>query len=184
MHKQFSFWLLANFVVSSERVNPPSSAAIYNPFNANIVIISYLAMSIPLSRYSCLESCLCICRGSPFRICWSGSKVEEFEEKLSSFLANDYVVTTNYATSAESLIYHMLKDPCTYRVHTPFDPTDNFSLIDWSGLEAGDEVLASPLTCTATNWPIISSGLKLKWVDIPCNIRTRLMIFDVIITHN
>ena len=59
----------------------------------------------------------------------------------------------------------MLKDPCTYRVHTPFDPTDNFSLIDWSGLEAGDEVLASPLTCTATNWPIISSGLKLKWVD-------------------
>ena len=34
------------------------------------------------------------------------------------------------------------------------------------GIEDGDEVLASPLTCTASNWPILANNLKIKWVDI------------------
>jgi dTDP-4-amino-4,6-dideoxy-D-glucose/dTDP-4-amino-2,4-dideoxy-beta-L-xylose transaminase len=29
-----------------------------------------------------------------------------------------------------------------------------------------DEVLATPMTCTASNWPILANGLKIKWVDI------------------
>jgi len=36
-------------------------------------------------------------------------------------------------------------------------------------LERDDEVLTSPLTCTATNWPILACGLKIKWVDINSN---------------
>ena len=37
---------------------------------------------------------------------------------------------------------------------------------NWPGIEDGDEVLATPLTCTASNWPIVANGLKIKWVDI------------------
>ena len=37
---------------------------------------------------------------------------------------------------------------------------------DWPGLKDGDEVLCTPLTCTATNWPVLANGLKIKWVDI------------------
>jgi dTDP-4-amino-4,6-dideoxygalactose transaminase len=33
-------------------------------------------------------------------------------------------------------------------------------------LESGDEVLTTSLTCTASNWPILANGLKIKWVDI------------------
>jgi dTDP-4-amino-4,6-dideoxygalactose transaminase len=29
-----------------------------------------------------------------------------------------------------------------------------------------NEVLTTPLTCTATNWPILANGLKIKWVDV------------------
>ena len=36
---------------------------------------------------------------------------------------------------------------------------------NWPGIEDGDEVL-TPLTCTASNWPIVANGLKIKWVDI------------------
>ena len=35
-----------------------------------------------------------------------------------------------------------------------------------SSIEDGDEVLATPLTCTASNWPIVANNLKIKWVDI------------------
>jgi dTDP-4-amino-4,6-dideoxygalactose transaminase len=36
----------------------------------------------------------------------------------------------------------------------------------WPGLEEGDEVLTTAMTCTASNWPILANGLKIKWVDI------------------
>ena len=35
----------------------------------------------------------------------------------------------------------------------------------WPGVQDGDEVLTSALTCTATNWPALANGLNLKWVD-------------------
>jgi dTDP-4-amino-4,6-dideoxygalactose transaminase len=40
-------------------------------------------------------------------------------------------------------------------------------------LAPGDEVLTTALTCTATNWPILANGLRLRWVDVDpatCNI--------------
>jgi dTDP-4-amino-4,6-dideoxygalactose transaminase len=36
----------------------------------------------------------------------------------------------------------------------------------WDGIKTGDEVLCTPLTCTATNWPVLANGLKIKWVDV------------------
>jgi len=74
-----------------------------------------------------------------------GPKVEEFEEGLRAFTGNPYVCTVNSGTSALHLALHLIKDDK--------EP--------WR-----DEVLTTPLTCTATNFPILANGLKLKWVDI------------------
>jgi len=39
----------------------------------------------------------------------------------------------------------------------------------WNGMQDGDEVLTTTLTCTATNWPILANNFKIKWVDIDPN---------------
>jgi dTDP-4-amino-4,6-dideoxygalactose transaminase len=75
-----------------------------------------------------------------------GPKVVEFESELKKRLQNEHVVTTNSATSAEHLALHLLKTT--------------------GHMQEGDEVLASPLTCTATNWPILANGFKIRWVDV------------------
>jgi dTDP-4-amino-4,6-dideoxygalactose transaminase len=36
----------------------------------------------------------------------------------------------------------------------------------WPGINNDDEILATALTCTASNWPILANGLRIKWVDI------------------
>ena len=81
-----------------------------------------------------------------------GPRVELFEQNLKKHLNYDYLLTLNSGTSVLHLIIHMLKKP----------DTD----IDWPGLNPGDEILTTPLTCTATNWPILANNLKIKWVDI------------------
>ena len=82
-------------------------------------------------------------------------KVSEFEKKLSEYINNDKVLTLNSGTSALHLAYHLLKKPI---------PDLNFP-----GIDDGDEVLTTPLTCVATNWPILANNLKVKWVDIDKN---------------
>jgi dTDP-4-amino-4,6-dideoxygalactose transaminase len=79
-----------------------------------------------------------------------GEKVEEFESTLSDYFMRDYVVTLNSGTSGLHLALHLLKKQSG----------------KWPGLEDGDEVLATPLTCTASNFPIMANGLNIKWVDI------------------
>jgi dTDP-4-amino-4,6-dideoxygalactose transaminase len=79
-----------------------------------------------------------------------GPKVDEFERELRDYFNLDYVLTTNSATSAEHLAIHMLKNKRE----------------GWPGIEPGDEVLSTALTCTASNWPSLANGLKIKWVDI------------------
>lgn len=78
-----------------------------------------------------------------------GPKVEEFEKKLSEFLENSHLVTVNTGTSGIHLALRLI------------------------GIKSGDEVLTTPLTCTATNWPLVLAGANIKWVDVgldTCNI--------------
>jgi len=92
-----------------------------------------------------------------------GPVVDDFEKDLRNFFNNDYVVTVNSATSAEHLALHMLKKPAKTMIgqHGVAYYESN-----WPGLEDGDEVLSTPLTCTATNFPIVANNLNIKWVDI------------------
>lgn len=80
-----------------------------------------------------------------------GPKVEEFEGLLSRYFDNPFCNTTNSATSSLHLALHMVKNG------------------------QRNEVLTTPLTCTATNFAIQANGLDIKWVDVnpnTCNIDT------------
>jgi len=85
-----------------------------------------------------------------------GKVVDEFESELGKFLNAPFVVTTNSATSAEHLALRLLAKPVYNTAGANIFP----------GLNQGDEVLATALTCTASNWPILMEGYKIKWVDI------------------
>ena len=73
------------------------------------------------------------------------------------------VFTTNAGTSSLHLALHLLKKPSINQVMY-----EGVIAVDskWPGLQEGDEVLATAMTCTASNWPILANGLKIKWVDI------------------
>ncbi len=78
-----------------------------------------------------------------------GPKVKEFEEKLSEFIGNPYVLTVNSATSGLTLACRLLN------------------------LDQNSEVISTPLTCTATNFPILNFGAHVVWADVDentCNI--------------
>lgn len=80
-----------------------------------------------------------------------GPKVEEFEEMMRRFFGNPRVLTVNSATSGLQLAFHLLLKRDA----------------EWPGLvEQVDEVLTCPLTCTASNWPILANRLRIKWVDV------------------
>jgi dTDP-4-amino-4,6-dideoxygalactose transaminase len=79
-----------------------------------------------------------------------GARVDEFEARLAERLDNRRVVTVSSATSGLQLALHMA------------------ARADGTG-----EVVTTPLTCTATNWPILAAGLRLRWADVDpatCNI--------------
>lgn len=71
-----------------------------------------------------------------------GAKVELFEKKLAFFIGNPYILTLNSGTSAIHLALRL------------------------AGVKAGDEVISTPMTCTATNWPILAAGASIVWADI------------------
>jgi len=78
-----------------------------------------------------------------------GPVAEAFESETRTYLENEFTLTTNSATSATHIALHLLKP-----VHG-----------SWPGLNPDDEVLPTALTCTATNFPILANGLKIKDVD-------------------
>ena len=81
-----------------------------------------------------------------------GPQVEKFEEKLSEYFSNPYVLTLNSATSGLTLALRLLLEP---------DVDDQ-----WPGFDIEtDEVLSPALTCFATNAAILANGCKIKWVD-------------------
>lgn len=96
-----------------------------------------------------------------------GPKVEEFENLLKTRFENDYVATTNSATSAEHLAIHLLKDRKNYV--RPTDSAYAHEQKSWPGISRYDEILTTPLTCTATNWPILANDINIKWVDVDPN---------------
>lgn len=92
-----------------------------------------------------------------------GAKVEEFEKNLKEILDRDYLVTVNAGTSALHLALNLLKKPSNnHNIYEGVIHTDDY----WPGMQEGDEVLATALTCTASNFPILANGLNIKWVDI------------------
>lgn len=85
-----------------------------------------------------------------------GEKVDQFEAILGDYIKTPYVNTVNSGTSGLHLILHMIKDQQTV-----------------GSTEVRDEILTTPLTCTATNFPILAHDLKIKWVDLDpktCNV--------------
>lgn len=91
-----------------------------------------------------------------------GPVVDEFENLLKEHFGTKFVLTTNSATSAEHLALHMLKSPAKNVEGYGVAFAENI----WPGIDWDDEVLATPLTCTASNFPILLNGMKIKWVDI------------------
>lgn len=71
-----------------------------------------------------------------------GPKVDEFEKLLSKRLKNPNVITVNAGTSALQLALRL------------------------ANVGPGDEVITTPMTCTATNEPILASGAKIVWADV------------------
>ena len=94
-----------------------------------------------------------------------GTVVDQFENDLRSYFGKDYVLTLNSATSAEHLALHLLKKPREKRSYAPQGAGYYFEEF-WPGINPGDEVLCTSLTCTASNWPVLANGFKIKWVDI------------------
>lgn len=71
-----------------------------------------------------------------------GAKVEEFEKELGIYFANDKVLTLNSCTSALTLALRL------------------------SGVGYDDEVITTPMTCSATNLPILALGGKPVFADV------------------
>lgn len=71
-----------------------------------------------------------------------GKKVAEFESLLSAYIGNPNTFTTNSGTMALMIALRIC------------------------GVEPGDEVVTSPMTCSATSMAIQAVGAKIVWADI------------------
>lgn len=74
-----------------------------------------------------------------------GVQVAEFEGMLRKFLGNSLTIATNSCTSSLTLALKM------------------------AGVCPGAEVISSPMTCVATNTPIVNLFAKPVWCDIDIN---------------
>jgi len=71
-----------------------------------------------------------------------GPKNAEFEKRLAEFFGNDNLATTNAGTSALTLA------------------------LKCAGVGHGDQVISTPMTCVATNTPILNVGADIVWADV------------------
>ena len=122
-----------------------------------------------------------------------GKKVQEFEDDLARFFGNVCAEERNSHARARAVALTGLTTPSSIEVHAlSASPRASLACVqprvltlnsgtsglhlalhllykadaDWPGLvENVDEVLTCPLTCTATNWPILANRLRIKWVD-------------------
>lgn len=71
-----------------------------------------------------------------------GNYGKQFESQLMEFIGCDYILTINSYNTAVQVVLSTL------------------------GLQFGDEVIASPVSCLASNQPFATKGLKVIWADI------------------
>jgi len=71
-----------------------------------------------------------------------GPKVREFERQFAELVGLETPLALNSCTSALDLALHLI------------------------GVGRGDEVITTPMTCTATNTPLVHRGAKLVWADV------------------
>jgi dTDP-4-amino-4,6-dideoxygalactose transaminase len=71
-----------------------------------------------------------------------GPKVEQFEKEFGDKFNQKYCVSLSSGTAALETAYEL------------------------AGIKPGDEVITTPLTCTATNIPLLRMGAKIVWADI------------------
>src|SRR5687767_5745090 len=70
-----------------------------------------------------------------------GPKVRTFESQLATYLGNPNVLALNTGTSALHLALRL------------------------AGVGVGDEVISTPMTCVATNTPVLALGAAVVWAD-------------------
>ena len=71
-----------------------------------------------------------------------GPRVDQFEAALVPWVGNERTLTVNSGTSALHLALQL------------------------AGVGPGDRVISSPMTCMATNTPIVQAGAQIVWADI------------------
>jgi len=71
-----------------------------------------------------------------------GPVVDTFEKALAPWFGNQNVLALNSGTSALMLALRL------------------------ANVGLGDEVISSPMTCTATNEPVLAMGARITWADI------------------
>ena len=71
-----------------------------------------------------------------------GPVVKSFEQALASLYKVDEIMCTNSCTSALQIAYRCI------------------------GIQPGDEVISTPLTCVATNMPLFQIGARIVWADV------------------
>lgn len=71
-----------------------------------------------------------------------GKYGKQFESQLKEFIGCEYILTINSYNTAMQVVLSTL------------------------GLQFGDEIIASPVSCLASNQPFATKGLKVIWADI------------------
>ena len=79
------------------------------------------------------------------RFVGQGPRVERFEKEFCNLFGVRYAISLNSGTSALETAYDLI------------------------GLKEDDEVITTPLTCTATNLPLVRRKCKIVWADIDEN---------------
>src|ERR1700720_4657983 len=72
----------------------------------------------------------------------SGDWVSSFERALEAYLGAPAAVATSSCTAALTLAYVAV------------------------GIEAGSVVLSTPMSCAATNIPLLQLGTSIEWLDV------------------
>ncbi|MFE3869287.1 DegT/DnrJ/EryC1/StrS family aminotransferase [Flavobacterium sp. LS2P90] len=97
-----------------------------------------------------------------------GKYGRKFESQLQSFIGCEYVLSVSSYNIAMQIVLSTL------------------------GLQFGDEVIASPVSCLASNQPFAVKGLKVVWADVnpengsmcPDDVKSKITINTKAIFHN